>query len=818
MSGHRRSRQAARSSIAALAFACAVWAPPAAAMSSRGDGNLSLRLAELAKPAVRTLPPAKQAERLSLAPSGPASLLREGNRVLVDVRFNHGAAAGVNALRAAGAQIAHVSRRYQTVTVAAKPADLHDIAGVPRVDGVTENLAPIVAATCPSGVTVSEGDGQLRAAEARSDFGLDGSGVTVGILSDSFDQDATAATHAAGDVTTGDLPGSGNPCGHSAPVNVLDDSEPQGADEGRGMAQIVHDLAPGASIDFATAFTPDMFGFANNIRRLANAGAQVIADDVFYPEEPFFQDGPVAVAVNDVTAEGAAYFSAVGNDNLIEKGTGNEIASWEAPEYRDDPVLSCPAAIVALSEELEEKEGLEPQGLHPSHCMDFDPEEGAGHTDETFGITVPEGGVLSVDLQWAEPWFGVETDLDAFLLDEGGKLAEGESFPVVSAGDNVNVSQEPTEFFQWENPGPEQKVQLVINRFSGVSPRLKLALLENGFGVIGAEYPKSKGGDVVGPTVFGHSGAASAVGVGAVPYDNSQEPEEYSSRGPVTHYFDPVTGIKPAAKLTSPQTISKPDVAATDCGVTTFFAQFKEGVWRFCGTSAAAPHAAAVAALMLQSNPSLSPAQVRAGLTGTAVPVGSFGSNAVGAGLVNAYGAVESVALPPKVTITRPPPAIDRERRPAIEFTANRPVTFSCSLDGAALEPCSSPFIPPVDLVDGGHSFEVTGTDIAGRVGTSGPIHFTIDTRRPNTFFAKHPRRVLRTRHRKVRATFRFGSNESGATFICKVDRGLLHFCGAKFSRRFHAGKHFVLVKARDAAGNVDRTPAVFHFKVKRVG
>jgi hypothetical protein len=56
------------------------------------------------------------------------------------------------------------------------------------------------------------------------------------------------------------------------------------------------------------------------------------------------------------------------------------------------------------------------------------------------------------------------------------------------------------------------------------------------------------------------------------------------------------------------------------------------------------------------------------------------------------------------------------------------------------------------------------------------------------------------------------------ARFICKVDRGLLRFCGPRLSRRFDAGKHFVLVKARDAAGNIDRTPAVFHFKVKRVG
>ena len=69
------------------------------------------------------------------------------------------------------------------------PADLPALAAVPRVLGVVEELAPLVQATCPSGAIVSEGDAQLRATAARAAFGVDGSGVTVGILSDSFDQE-----------------------------------------------------------------------------------------------------------------------------------------------------------------------------------------------------------------------------------------------------------------------------------------------------------------------------------------------------------------------------------------------------------------------------------------------------------------------------------------------------------------------------------------------------------------------------------------------------------------------------------------------------
>ena len=53
----------------------------------------------------------------------------------------------------------------------------------------------------------------------------------------------------------------------------------------------------------------------------------------------------------------------------------------------------------------------------------------------------------------------------------------------------------------------------------------------------------------------------------------------------------------------TPKTISKPDIAATDGGRTTFFTPYTSGIYRFFGTSAAAPHAAAIAALELDAFP-----------------------------------------------------------------------------------------------------------------------------------------------------------------------------------------------------------------------
>jgi hypothetical protein len=712
-----------------------------------------------------------------LSPGLAASALRSGNRVLAYVRFDSGAAAGLDSLRAAGVQVVDLSRRYQTVTVAAKPGELPEITDSARVASVAPVRPPVAAGVGSSGpgssaitrcfgADTSEGDVQLNAMAAREGFEFDGSDVTVGILSDSFNRDTAADTHAPADVASGDLPGKGNPCGHMTPVQVVDDSEANGEDEGRAMAQIVHDLAPGASIAFASAFRGEL-SFAENIKKLAEEGAEVIADDVFYTEEPFFQDGPIAVAVNEVVEkDNVSYFSAAGNDNLIEKG--HDIASWEAPEFRDSG--SCPEAILALSEELEEKEGPG-KGLNPSHCMDFDP---GPESDETFGMTVPGGETLVADLQWAEPRGGVNSDLDAFLLGLGGKPVEE------SIEDNASVSgtQQPLEVIEWENDtGADAHVELVINRFSGGDPRLKFALLENGGHVTETEYPESSGGDTIGPTVFGHSGTASAITVGAAPFFSSKALERYSSRGPVTHYFGPVTGPVPAAPIPE-EVIAKPDLTATDGGANTFFGSCQAHTWRFYGTSAAAPHAAAVAALALQGKPGATPLEVRQAMAAGASEVGEFPPEAVGAGLVDAPETIANLISAPALS--------------GPQFL--QPAPQNCDLPPAPPESNPFPANPPP----------------AGGPGTR-------EAAPPSTFFRQHPGRVIRTHGRSARVVLRFGSNEADASFACRIDGGFFRSCPERLARRFGVGPHVVLVVARDAAGNGDSTPAVFRFKVKRV-
>lgn len=762
---------------ALFVFVAAVM--PVSAPAMRGSGDLSPRLAKLTGASLRDAAPATQAKALGLAPDG---LARRGRRLLVDVRFDGGALAARDELRAAGAKIVAVSRRYQMVTVASDPARLREIAAAPGVEGVTPVLAPVAAAVCPSGSVVSEGDVQLEAKAAReANPGVDGTGITVGILSDSFDQaiededGEPVATHADDDVKSADLPGTGNECGHTTPVEVLSEqSNAAGAsDEGRAMAQIVHDLAPGADLEFASAFNGEI-SFANNIRALGAAGADVIADDVFYPGEPFFQDGPIAVAAREVVEDGATYFSAAGNNNLIEEDEDedrHDIASWETPGYRD--AGSCPPAVQAIP------------GAKTTHCLDFNP---GSAVDRTFGIKVSPGATLALDLQWDEPWNGVDTDLDAFLLDLAGNRIPGAE----SHEDNVEISKAPVEVLEWPNSsGSTKTVQLVVNRFSGVTPRVKFALIQNGGGVSAIEYPRSSGGDVVGPTIFGHSGTAAAISTGAVFFGDKAELEDYSSRGPVRHDFGPVEGTSPAPLLGAPEELSKPDLVATDCGKTTFFSFFVFGDWHFCGTSAAAPHAAAVAALMLDAEPAAEPDDVRGALVASAVEVGAFGPCDIGAGLVEAVGTIEeALAKTGAAGPTCEPPESEVEP------------------DEAAAPGNWGSEVPPAPPVVGPTTSPPTPQPEAEEPKPGFP---------PRTFFLQRPAKIIRTQTRGARAVFLFGSDKDGVSFVCRIDGGLFRPCSERLARRFPLGWHTVKVAALDAEGIGDKTPASYRFKVKRV-
>jgi hypothetical protein len=103
-------------------------------------------------------------------------------------------------------------------------------------------------------------------------------------------------------------------------------------DEGRAMMQIIHDVAPGAGLAFHSAENSEA-DFAAGIVALAapvassGGGANVIVDDVGYFDEPFFQDGIVAQAIDSVVTQGVAYFSSAGNNGTLAYDNYNASAA-----------------------------------------------------------------------------------------------------------------------------------------------------------------------------------------------------------------------------------------------------------------------------------------------------------------------------------------------------------------------------------------------------------------------------------------------------------------------------------------------------------
>jgi hypothetical protein len=232
----------------------------------------------------------------------PASRLVQyaNGRVLIDARATHNGAQLLTELQSLGLTQAH---QFGDIVSGQLPlTEIDKAAALSELRSISASPEPIRHA----GSITSQGDKALAADAARSNYGLSGNGIAVGVLSDSYD----TLGGASADVSSGDLPATG--------VQVVGgESDLCGTvvyciDEGRAMLQIVHDLAPGADLMFSTGMGGKAM-YANAISALATAGADIIVDDLLYLNEPMFQDGIVAQAVDTVVGNGVAYYSAAGN-------------------------------------------------------------------------------------------------------------------------------------------------------------------------------------------------------------------------------------------------------------------------------------------------------------------------------------------------------------------------------------------------------------------------------------------------------------------------------------------------------------------------
>jgi Subtilase family len=511
-----------------------------------------------------------------------------------------------------------------------------------------------------SGAVTSQGDYAQNSDLVRSQNALSGAGITVGIISDSYDCYSVYAANgvpaggnagyanngftadAATDVSTGDLPsnvtvlaeaqhGNGGCMNYGAPTQL-----PFG-DEGRAMMQIVHDVAPGAALAFYTAENSEA-DFANGIGALANAGAKVIADDVGYFDEPFFQDGIVAQAIDAVEAQGVAYFSAAGNDGTMAYDNNS-------PSF----------ATAGSGSNAGEK--LLTFGTSGGTAVAYLP------------VTIPPmvpGEFVAIVLEWDQPYFtgapnsgGATSQLDLCIENAVGNDIITNYFenPAVCSGPNA-LGKDPYQVMIVDNPANAagnsltETIHIVVGLANGTAPpgRIKVVVEDDGLGSTINQFATHSG------TIQGHPNATGALAVGAAFFlqtpgcgSAAAELEYFSSVGGDPILFD-VNG--------NPQTAvyrQKPDLVGPDGGNDTFLGftlasdnppivddstiagcKNNAGFPNFFGTSAATPHVAGIAALLLQADPTLTPAQIYTTFHNSTLPMGTVPNYSSGYGFVQA--------------------------------------------------------------------------------------------------------------------------------------------------------------------------------------
>ncbi|MFO0881201.1 MAG: S8 family serine peptidase [Gemmataceae bacterium] len=472
-----------------------------------------------------------------------SALVIDQNRVLVDVRGTMGKhlAAFRAELEALGFVTTQTTASSNLLTGYLPIDRIDDLPGLHYFSAAVPVYKPITRV----GSVTTEGDAVIKANTFRASQQVNGAGIKVGVISDSVDQ---VGGGLADSIRTGDLPRG---------VQVLQDGSSSDTDEGRAMLEIVHDVAPGAPLAFHTGSGGPAV-FAAGIRNLANAGARVIVDDLGYTNSPKFTAGRMGMAVDDVTRRGVFYATAAGNDGSFAWRSG-----WSPINTTIDGIAGTYLRF----------------GNSAYHRFTLADNESIGLS---FGwdATYLEGGDPRARFQ-------VPNNIDVYIVRTDNNTI------VAQFDTNNRNTDEAFEYIDWTNDQSVTSFALVYRLVSGPAPQ-RLAWVS-----VGSSVNTIRAQGEGAPAVYGQVLASGALATAAADSLRPTVVETYSSQGGAVEIFADDQGNR----YSQAQRRLKPEVTAPDNVVTSFFGQQVNNRFRFSGTSAAAPHVAAAAALLFQQQP-----------------------------------------------------------------------------------------------------------------------------------------------------------------------------------------------------------------------
>ena len=183
---------------------------------------------------------------------------------------------------------------------------------------------------------------------------------------------------------------------------------------------------------------------------------------------------------------------------------------------------------------------------------------------------------------------------------------------------------------------------------------------------------------------------------------------------------------------------------------------------------------------------------------------------------------VDTVA--PETSVDSGPAAVTASRSASLHYSADAlggttVAGWECRLDNAPFASCAAGGRAYSGLGAGAHRFEVRARDAAGNVDATAAVHtWTIDLSAPASRILESPDPYTV----ETTADFAFEAFDTGGSHVaqveCRLDGGAfapctspVHFTG------LDTGPHTFAVRATDAVGNVQASPAVYAWKVGTV-